>query len=200
MISFILFICGLGIGSISVYFYLNHKIKVLDAEKEYIKSQLLDRSDKDSLSGLYTNYYVMDYLEERLQHLNERSLSVLLMDLDKFRIINDHFGHKYGDEVIRNVSDLLKSIVKPSDVLGRYGGEEFIVVLNDGDLERTLEVAECIRSKIEVMPIKDDKPLTISIGIAFYNNDTADSLIKKADDQLYQAKSLGKNRVKGEHL
>jgi GGDEF domain-containing protein len=102
MNNLISFICGLSIGSISIYLYFNSKLKVLNTEKEYIKSQLLERSDKDSLSGLYTNYYVMDYLEERIQHLNGRSLSVLLMDLDKFRIINDDFGHKYGDEVLRN--------------------------------------------------------------------------------------------------
>lgn len=148
--------------------------------------------DTDSLSGLYTNAYVQEYLENRIKHIDESSLSVLMMDIDNFRKVNEQFGHAYGDMIIRRIADLLKNIIEPTDVIGRYGGEEFIVVLNDGTLERSLLIAEEIKSQIEMMPVKENVFLTMSIGIAFNQNDTASSLIKKADAQLMHAKKLGR--------
>lgn len=148
--------------------------------------------DTDSLSGLYNNAYVKAYLEDRLKHVNDSPLSILMMDIDNFRKVNERFGHAYGDMIIKRIADLLKEIIEPTDVIGRYGGEEFIVVLNDGTLERSLLIAEAIKSQIEVMPVKEDVMLTMSIGIAFNQKDSAESLIKKADDQLMHAKKLGK--------
>ncbi|MCH4889786.1 GGDEF domain-containing protein [Acidaminobacter sp. JC074] len=157
-----------------------------------IEEEVRIRRDMDSLSGLYNNRYVVDYLENRLKHVNGDPLAVLLMDVDGFRRINEKFGHAYGDLLISEIAKLLKGISDSTDILGRYGGEEFILVLNNGTLERSITIADEIKQGIEEMPIKDEMKITMSIGIAFNDNDTAAGLIKKADLQLVQAKKLGK--------
>lgn len=193
-----MFILGFIIASILLSMIFLFYIRKINLINDNLSKKMHEMTVKDSLSGLYNNRYVYDYLEERLKHINQQSLSVLLMDLDKFKNINDKFGHRYGDDVLRQVALELEGCAGADDVLGRYGGEEFIIILNPGDLTRSLEIAEKIRFNIESMTIKGGEQLTISIGIAFYNKDTASSLIRKADAQLLQAKQLGRNRVKGE--
>jgi len=193
-----MFFIGLIIGCIIMLLVMNQKNQKLKTEKEALAKELHFLSTKDSLSGLYNNRYIYDYLDTRLKHIGDQALSVLLMDIDHFKVINDKFGHRYGDDVLRLIALELEACTNEDDVLGRYGGEEFIIVLNPGDLTRSLEVAEKIRANIESMQLKGNEKLTISIGIAFYNNDTASTLINKADVQLLQAKKLGRNRVKGE--
>lgn len=172
-------------------------IKQLKSELKGQQRTINQFAYKDSLSGLYSNTYIFDYLQRRIEHINKSDLAVLMLDIDNFKRINDTYGHLFGDRIIQDISRILEASTTNDDVLGRYGGEEFIVILNNADFERSLEVAEDIRSKIEKLEIKSDTMVTISIGIAFYNNDTADALIKRADDQLYHAKKLGKNRVEG---
>lgn len=186
---------GLTYFAFAYLFYMKlDEIDDLLGENHYLKRKLLDTSEKDSLSDLYTNQYVYDYLQERLMHINDDPLAVLLMDIDNFRRVNDKFGHKYGDEVIKNIALMLKNIVDESDIVGRYGGEEFIIILNDGHLERALKVGDDIRSNLESLPIKEEIKLTMSIGIAFYNKENADVLLDKANEKLIQAKKLGKGK------
>jgi len=183
-----------------IYFYqrmTSNKIASLSKVVKQHQRTINQFSMKDSLSGLYSNSYIFDYLERRLEHINSNDLSVLMLDIDNFKRINDTHGHIFGDHIIKEIAKILELSTSTEDMLGRYGGEEFIVILNNADFERSLFVAEDIRSKIEKLETKSDTVVTISIGIAFYNNDTADALIKRADDQLYHAKKLGKNRVEG---
>lgn len=191
---------GLFIYLLTSFLLYNHVvvIKQLRRQVTLCRRNINESSLKDSLSGLYNNAYIYEYLNNRIKHINNGDLSVLMMDIDNFKKINDLHGHIFGDQIIKQIALLLKESTGEDDVLGRYGGEEFIAILNNADFERSINVAEDIRTKIEHLKINSDTKVTISVGIAFYNNDTAEDLIKRADDQLYHAKKLGKNRVKGE--
>lgn len=173
--------------------YLKAKFYGVEEENRRLRNLLLKQYDQDTLSGLYTNKYVYEYLEKRLIHLDEQPLSMLMMDIDNFRRINEKLGYHYGDQVIKKVADALVDVVDPMDVIGRYGGEEFVVIVNDGDIEKTVELADKIKVAIHTLPLKQNISLTMSIGIAFYHGETADEFLVLAHDKLRQAKNLGKN-------
>lgn len=129
-----------------------------------------------------------------------------MLDIDKFKLYNDHYGHQAGDECLKKIAEKLeKSCKRPSDIVGRYGGEEFIIFLPDTTLEGARTVAEKIRKNIENMEIEHVKSrhggvVTVSLGISATvpNNEyEMEKLIGKADKMLYQAKELGRNRVEG---
>jgi len=180
------------VAFVLIYLY----IKKMRTLYNQLSNQMRKKLDHDSLSGLYNNRYILDYLDNRLKNVNKEPLAVLLMDIDGFRRINERFGHAYGDLLISEIAKLLTGLTNDSDVLGRYGGEEFILILNNGSLERSINIADRIKQGIEEMPIKDNMRITMSIGIAFNDKDTAKGLIKKADQQLIQAKKLGKGDFK----
>ncbi|MFA7400189.1 MAG: GGDEF domain-containing protein, partial [Sideroxydans sp.] len=134
------------------------------------------------------------------------SLTCMFLDIDKFKRINDEFGHPAGDEVIRNIARLIKSQLRSNDILARFGGEEFVVLLPQTGIQRACEIAERIRHLIATKPLRlsDTKelPVTISIGIASLPEDVsgneamiANDLISAADGALYLAKKGGRNRV-----
>lgn len=128
-----------------------------------------------------------------------RNLSILMMDADNFKNVNDRFGHQAGDEVLRGISDVIKEIIRDGDYLGRYGGEEFVIALPNTDLETATHIAERICQYIhdkDFMSGKNTIPVTISIGVACLTDEaTIDGLMFKADLALYQAKHRGRNRV-----
>ncbi|MDP3464426.1 MAG: diguanylate cyclase [Sulfuricurvum sp.] len=125
-----------------------------------------------------------------------RSLSVLLLDIDHFKHINDRFGHLIGDEVLKSFSTLLCQQVRQSDAVARWGGEEFIILLPDTSLASAIKMAESLRQRIEVNPFATVGNLTCSIGVAEFNPvEEADDLLHRADQQLYRAKNSGRNRV-----
>jgi diguanylate cyclase (GGDEF)-like protein len=131
---------------------------------------------------------------------DRRSLSALLMDLDHFKSVNDRYGHAAGDEVIRAVADVCRLTLRETDLLGRYGGEEFVVLLPDSDENIAWEVAERLRGNIaqmRVMSAAGTIAITVSIGIAQYNPPYAglDTLLQRADEALYSAKASGRNKV-----
>lgn len=153
----------------------------------------------DKLTGALTR----KYLEESLANVFETSsrnnepFSVIMYDLDKFKSVNDRFGHQTGDEVLKNVTRIIKGHIRKKDILGRYGGEEFTIILPGMKQDQALEVAEAIREKIQAQKILGNKAaITISMGIAtFPNHDIQISgLIDKADQALYMAKESGRNR------
>lgn len=130
-----------------------------------------------------------------------KPLSILLLDIDDFKAINDTYGHDTGDITLINISKILKDSVRESDIVGRYGGEEFLIILSNTDNNAALQVAEKIRAKIESFNFRlnehNNIKLTISIGVAsmYKHGEDIDSLIKAADISLYKAKREGKNRV-----
>jgi diguanylate cyclase (GGDEF)-like protein len=123
--------------------------------------------------------------------------SVVMLDLDHFKQVNDRLGHAAGDEALKRCAALLKSECRGGDVPARYGGEEFVIALSDTDLEEALRFAERLRARIETATAGDASPLTASMGVARLHatHDGVDGLIESADAALYLAKNAGRNRV-----
>ena len=152
----------------------------------------------DGLTGLHNHRAFQDHLEEQFQTAmrNKQPLALLLMDVDHFKHYNDTYGHQAGDEVLRQVAQILLANVREGDFVARYGGEEFVVVLPRADLESAVAVAERLRRAVESAEWQL-RPVTGSFGVACARPDmeTRQELIEAADQALYQAKKNGRNRV-----
>lgn len=158
----------------------------------------------DSLTQVYNKRYLMEAMSTEIAraHRYKNDLSFVMFDIDHFKIINDTHGHLAGDHVLRELSLEIRNSMRQPDIMGRYGGEEFAILLTDTKLEGALSFAEKIRSKIENHEfIFDDTniPVTISLGVAQFDDSMAkpEDLIEKADVNLYKAKQGGRNRVVG---
>lgn len=156
----------------------------------------------DGLTGVYTRRYFIERFDEEIKRsrLHKSSLAFLMIDADHFKMINDQHGHLAGDQVLKKISNIIQENVRTIDIVGRFGGEEFCVVLAETDLEGARIVAERIRKSAEMQPIKAyDSVLrvTLSIGLAMYPSDGkfSEELMDKADWALYRAKSQGRNCV-----
>lgn len=154
----------------------------------------------DALTGLLNRRSLFESAIQEFSRAQRysRHLSVLMLDIDHFKHINDTYGHQAGDIVIQAVATILQETLRETDVLGRYGGEEFVVVLPETALEPALAVAERIRCQIYDRAISSDTSslhITASIGIATFSTGTSsiDEMLKQADRALYQAKSKGRN-------
>jgi len=161
-----------------------------------LNKKLQDQALRDSLTKLYNNGYLFDFLDKASsnQIYCGRNFSFLMIDIDDFKNINDEYGHLFGDQVIKNVAKKLEELTRDIDVVCRYGGEEFVVILCHADIELAGKIAERIRLEIE-KDLVDEVGVTVSIGVAFYNQQAPLELIKEADDKLYKAKKSGKNKV-----
>ena len=120
-----------------------------------------------------------------------------MCDVDFFKRINDRYGHQCGDEVLVELAALLKSTVRQLDRVGRWGGEEFMVILPETPLEAALQLAERLRAKVSKHPFPCvEGPVTISVGLSSYQQaDSEQTMVARADQALYRAKSEGRNRV-----
>lgn len=158
----------------------------------------------DSLTSLYNHRYANVHLSSMLERLADggKPVSVLMVDIDNFKLINDEFGHGAGDEVLRLMADRLMNSVRSFDMVARLGGEEFLVVLADATPEIVMGVAERLRAATAEQPfplISAGRAITVTVSvgaaIATDSMETAAGLIKRADEALYQAKRQGRNRV-----
>lgn len=154
----------------------------------------------DPLTGLENRRSLMDFTESQLKLAQRYKsfFSIMLIDLDYFKKINDTYGHLVGDEILKNIAKILKDILRNVDHIGRFGGEEFIVILPDTNLKNAVVVAEKVREEIAIFLHKIGDYIiktTVSIGIASYNSldDDVNQIIKRADQALYKAKSSGRN-------
>lgn len=159
--------------------------------------QLLELSQTDPLTGINNRRALMEKLEyEMLRSKRANSnLCILLLDIDFFKKINDTYGHMIGDKVLKLVADSLKSSLRKTDIIGRYGGEEFLIVLPDCRLADGIQVAEKIRMGISQIEFEIKLQVTVSGGVADFQNNSIDEMIKTADDLLYKAKQKGRNRI-----
>ena len=166
--------------------------------------QIKALSYTDEMTGLHNYRFFIMRLKEELARAkrNEAPLALLILDVDFFKNYNDALGHPAGDEILRQLSDILKSTVRDNDIVARYGGEEFAMILPSTDQNGAGVLAERIRKKVEKykFPHQEIQPngtLTISIGIALYPEDADDTeeIVKAADRALYHAKESGRNRV-----
>ena len=156
----------------------------------------------DGLTGAYTRRYFIERFDEEIKRasLRKSDLSLLMIDADHFKMINDQHGHLAGDQTLKEISNIIQENVREIDIVGRFGGEEFCVVLPDTDREGARLVAERIRQSAQKRLIKAyDSALrvTLSIGLAIYPSDgkLLEELMDKADWALYRAKSQGRNCV-----
>ena len=155
-------------------------------------------SATDSLSNLYNRRKIEELLYtscDRAEQYNEL-FSLILLDIDLFKSINDEYGHPAGDKVIRQISDNLKSNVRDEDAVGRWGGEEFLIICPGLDAQSALKLAERLRQDIQFYYGDHAKIATCSFGVTTWRNgDTATTIVKRVDKALYQSKEAGRNRV-----
>ncbi|MBP1726271.1 MAG: hypothetical protein H6Q51_1569 [Deltaproteobacteria bacterium] len=164
--------------------------------------ELHELSITDSLTGLYNRKHLMEVLTKEVARAEryQRPLAVLMIDVDHFKLYNDTCGHLAGDEVLRNIAAIFRGCLRESDCVGRYGGEEFLIILPETVADDARRIADRIRSRLaeENFPA-DSKPvnITISGGIAIFpgNGRSPESLLRSADAALYQAKNHGRNQV-----
>lgn len=156
----------------------------------------------DGLTGVYTRRYVMDRLEEEMARCQLRGLkmSFLMMDVDHFKSLNDRYGHLTGDQALRKIGLFIRENIREIDIPGRYGGEEFCVILPETNLDGAFYAAERIRKAVEegVINAYDEKlKVTLSLGIATYpeHGQTIPEIMDKADWALYRSKKRGRNKV-----
>lgn len=156
----------------------------------------------DGLTGLYNRRHFLQLAEHAFQFAKQQSgpLGVMLLDVDLFKQINDKHGHTTGDEVLRDIATLLRTTLRDDDIVGRYGGEEFVILLPQTTLNEALEVAEEVRHRVATTIFPTSKgpvTTTVSLGVAALLDEFPSflALLDRADDALYQAKSAGRNRV-----
>ena len=170
-----------------------------------VKNRALSEvSSRDALTGLYNRWYVIEKLDSEINRSMRHGspMAVLMLDIDHFKKVNDTYGHGVGDQVLKSVGKLLRDSCRVYDVPGRYGGEEFCILLPETRVDNTTVVAERIRTRIEAQPMafgESSFSVTASIGIAGLDETLAAvspaALIERADRALYSAKHRGRNRI-----
>ncbi|HEY8736369.1 MAG TPA: diguanylate cyclase [Candidatus Dormibacteraeota bacterium] len=159
----------------------------------------------DSLTGLYNYRFFQESLQRELSRASRSKspLSLIVLDIDNFKVVNDNFGHAVGDRVIRHIADSIQRHSRKANVVVRYGGDEFCIIVAEGDLDTARAVAERVLTEIRNSPYADEahgvppQTLTVSAGVTTYRpeEDNAFSFFKRADENLLTAKRTGKDRV-----
>ena len=157
------------------------------------------RVDTDSSTGLVNHGRILKLLEQELTKTAERPVSVIIADVDRFKSINDTHGHVVGDKVLQGITGRLRSAARRGDVIGRYGGDEFLIILKNTESKTALRVAERMRARLKDQPFEfagHSIHVTLSAGVATARaDDSRESLIESADAALYRAKRAGRDRV-----
>jgi len=165
--------------------------------------QSVNLAAKDGLTGLFNRRYFDIHVKQMIEKANKESIKLYLLmcDIDNFKHVNDNYGHQAGDKILTTVARILKNTLRVTDLIARFGGEEFTILLTDTDISKAVETAERVRAKIEYMDFQIDnqtEPLkkTISIGATEYKKEESiESFIERADKAMYEAKTTGKNKV-----
>ncbi len=172
---------------------VEERTRDLEAEKKMLRTI----SITDGLTGLYNRVHLMERYHAMVSEAQRygKPLSIILFDIDHFKSVNDSHGHQTGDRALEIVARILQDSLRESDLCGRYGGEEFMLVLPETHSDRAMLVAERIRARVESLTGEGLPRLTVSGGIAQLNNESAHTLLKRADIRLYAAKDRGRNRI-----
>ncbi|MEO1815203.1 MAG: diguanylate cyclase [Acetobacterium sp.] len=167
-------------------------------ERKHLEEELKVLAIKDQLTGLYNRRKIDEVLinEKAEADSNDRNLSVIMVDIDLFKLVNDQYGHLVGDQVLTEVTEILAKGTRSMDVLGRWGGEEFIIICTDTDLDGATVLAEKLREMIAAHEFKLVGKKTCSFGVSqLHSHETIDALLIRSDQALYRAKDQGRNRV-----
>ena len=183
--------------ALSLYRY--HVIHRHNHELQNVNKKLVLMSQNDQLTGLPNRYYLHEAFEKALQtyHRYQHQFSVIIIDIDHFKKVNDTYGHTVGDEVIKKIADMLSDNLRDTDIVGRWGGEEFLIVCPETDNVGARAVAEHMREFIAGTDFGLEAiHITASFGVTEYNeNEAVDECIKRADMALYRAKEQGRNQT-----
>ncbi len=183
-------------GAIEIFIDDKNEVKILSNLEQYRKE-----ASEDLLTGLSNRRYVKAVLESKIIEFNEVRISfgVVFIDIDHFKRVNDDFGHDIGDEILKLVAKTLESNLRKHDVVGRWGGEEFIAIISNVDANELAAVTEKMRFLVESskLRLKDEElHVTISLGATLsINDDNVDEIVKRADALMYQSKTNGRNRT-----
>lgn len=201
--TFALYTTALSWLSIGLILLGTIKLELKDRTRRCNERKLLELSTTDELTGCYNRRMAVEFGQVAvLQSMRSgHAMSVLMVDIDDFKNINDTYGHPIGDEVIRSIARVVKRSLRGADIVSRWGGEEFIVLLHDSNSDGAYQAAEKIRVEVENMHLHTDMrslpKVTVSIGCATHQpgGDSFFNLVKCADDAMYFAKQNGKNSV-----
>jgi diguanylate cyclase (GGDEF)-like protein len=190
-------------GPIRVEGEVRYAFVIIEDVTEAVENErkLADAAVRDVLTGAYNRRRFEERFDDEVRRAERygRGLALILLDIDRFKSVNDELGHPFGDEALREVALRCGSVVRSTDVLCRYGGEEFCVVLPETDLARASALAERLRAACGDEPVRYlgmERTLTISLGVAAWRPGEAPSeLVSRADGALYAAKRGGRNRV-----
>ena len=184
--------------------YLLSTLSRQNVELGDLNKKFREMAIRDGLTGLFNHRHAQDRLTEEYERSKrfKRRFSILFMDVDHFKFFNDNNGHQAGDEVLKTIAQLMTGAIRESDIVARWGGEEFIIIAAETNVRQACELAERIRLAVATHAFAHSKrqPLglvSLSIGVATISNSTRDaqSLVKLADDAVYHAKDHGRNRT-----
>lgn len=199
-----LFYAYMAVGTVAAFMLFGYVLGLRSERQKVSNRRLSVRVDElhvksvtDALTGSYTYGYLYEVLEIEIQRAltDKTPLSTMIVDIDEFKLVNDSHGHLFGDRVIRETAETIAAHVRSNDILGRYGGDEFVVVMPGADAPTALHVAERVRAGIA----KNGYLTTVSIGVATFDPSSKGKpgdLLHRADMNLYQAKHDGRNCVR----
>jgi diguanylate cyclase (GGDEF)-like protein len=192
------------------HYYFHIKVTKISYSNEYLllfhnitkivgeKNKIVRIAERDALTGIYNRVKFNDIFSDLIYNANryDKDFSVILFDIDHFKHINDTYGHNVGDSVLIELTHTVKNLLRESDIFVRWGGEEFIVVLQLTSLLNAEKIALDLRKNIEERPFIRVKEVTCSFGVTeFRDGDTQMILLERVDEALYEAKENGRNRV-----
>lgn len=188
----------MAIGTTAVFAIFGHVLGIFNED-------LLALSVTDGLTGIFNHRYLQDHLNQEVRRADRYGARVtcLMIDIDNFKMVNDRHGHLFGDNVLRIIARLIRDAVRTTDIAGRYGGEEFLVIMPETGTDAAFPLAERIRAAVAEHPFHpngSDIHVSVSIGLATYpmpdhGVKSKDGVLSAADQALYAAKRAGKNRA-----
>lgn len=189
---------------VCIYIYDNTKLVETNVKLERLNDELQELSNRDPMTHAYNRRYFSEASQKMLNlaKRNNQEITIMMLDIDYFKKINDTYGHAVGDDVIIDLAQNLEKCVRTSDIVSRFGGEEFVVLLYDVSLDAAIVIAEKIRNKIEnhqVITHEKSINYTVSFGVAQYDESldeyNIEKTLKRSDKALYHAKEKGRNCV-----
>ncbi len=188
---------------VAITLYHNRRLSRVNKQLSQLQQELEEQAHRDSLTNLYNRRFFSEVATNivSLKKREEQDVGIIMLDIDKFKLVNDTYGHGTGDDVLKDLASLLLKHTRISDIVARIGGEEFIVLLPNTSLEESVSIANKLRKIVEDTEIKiDDKNtlnFTISLGVTkmLENDKEIDTFLNRADDALYEAKDSGRNKV-----
>lgn len=182
---------------ISLLLYRFRVVHKHNQRLKHVNAELAHMSHNDQLTGIANRHLLHQRLHQEIDanRTAHHSFSIMVMDVDNFKKINDNHGHTIGDQVIQEIAALLTAMIREQDLVGRWGGEEFLIICPQTSQHGAMQLAEQIRKQIQQHQFVTDAPMTVSIGVSEYlAGEDINQSIKRADDALYQAKHRGRNQ------